>query len=97
LLSDVKMGYQLSDYRYENTKYGFNFKESGGLLLGFDVGLGRNLVRYTPIIKIGYELIQFSHEDSLLGWVKSSGLSYFDKIYYKAYYNLLKVSLSVKM
>jgi len=96
LLSDLYFGYQFSDFKYWNTVNGFYFQESGGLLLGFDIGFGGKLGRYKPIFKIGYELNQFSHEDSL-GWIGAPDLSYFDKVYYKTYYHLAKISLSLKI
>lgn len=64
--------------------------------MNFNIGVGKKIDRFTPILKIGYELNQFTHENSL-GWIGNSNLDYQDKIKYKTYYHLVKISLSIKI
>lgn len=95
-LSEVNGGYQFYKFVYGYSGQGFDFKETGGLLLNFNIGVGKKIDRFTPILKIGYELNQFTHENSL-GWIGNSNLDYQDKIKYKTYYHLVKISLSIKI
>lgn len=94
-LIDLNGGYQLSDFRYGNSNEGFDFQMKGGFLANIDLGIGKDLGKYTPILKLGYEINQFRHEDSL-GWIDDS-LQYNDKIEYKTYYHLIKLSLSIQI
>ena len=94
-LTDLNGGYQFSNHEYAYTPDGFNFKETGGFLGNIDLGIGLNLGKYTPIIKLGYEINQFKHENSL-GWIDDS-LDHQDKVEYSTYYNLIKFSLSLKI
>ena len=93
-LSDLNAGYQYLDFRHGSTENGYLFQESGGLLLNLDLGIGLNLARFTPIFKLGYELNQTSHTDSLR-W--NTDYSYSDKVEYTTYYHFLKFSLSLKL
>ena len=95
-LSDLNSGYQYYDFRFGNTDEGFYFQETGGLLINLNVGIGKKIYRFTPILKIGYELNQFSHNDSL-GWIENMDLTFDDRINYKSYYHLLKFSISVRL
>ncbi|MDT0645435.1 hypothetical protein RM545_01930 [Zunongwangia sp. F260] len=93
-ISDINAGYQYLDFKHGNTPNGFLFQESGGLLLNLDLGLGLKIAKFTPLLKAGYELNQFNHENSL-GWI--AGYNYEDKIEYTTYYHLLKLSLSLRL
>ena len=92
-LSDLNAGYQFVDFKYGNTENGYLFQESGGLLLNLDLGLGLEISKFTPILKVGYELNQINHKDSL-GWI--TNYDYDDMVEYSTYYHLLKISLSLK-
>lgn len=94
-ISDLNAGYQYTDFRYGNSEEGFDFQEKGGLLANLDLGIGRNIGKYTSFIKLGYELNQFNHEDSL-GWIDNT-LDFNDKVEYKTYFHLLKLSLTIQM
>ena len=96
LLSDVHSGYQFLDFRYGNTQEGFLYQESGGLMVNVNLGIGKQVGKYLPIVKLGYEFNQFSNEFSL-GTLPGLELDYDDKVYYKTYYHLLKASLSIKI
>ncbi len=91
-LSDLNAGYQYIDFRHGNTESGYLFQESGGLLINLDLGLGLNISKFTPIFKVGYELNQTNHKDSL-GWI--TNYNYDDMVEYATYYHLLKFSLSL--
>ncbi|MDT0689160.1 hypothetical protein RM549_05150 [Salegentibacter sp. F188] len=93
-ISDINAGYQYVDFKHGNTENGFLFQESGGLLLNLDLGLGLKIAKFTPLLKAGYELNQSNHENSL-GWI--AGYNYEDKIEYRTYYHLLKLSLSLRL
>ena len=97
-LTDLNAGVQLHYYGYgyslEND--GYDFQERGGLLANIDLGIGRDIGKYTAFLKLGYEINEFRHEDSL-GWLNFQDLSYEDKIEYKTYYQLLKVSFSIRL
>lgn len=94
-LSDLNGGYQYVDHRFGYSGIGYDYSESGGLLIGFDIGIGKDLGKYTPIFKLGYELNQFSNEASL-GW-SDPDFNYDDKVYFNTYYHLIKCSLSLKI
>ncbi len=93
-LTDLNTGYQYIDFKHGHTEKGYLFQESGGLLLNLDVGLGLHVSKFTPIIKVGYELNQHNHQNSL-GWI--TNYSYDDIIEYTNYYHLLKFSLSLSL
>ncbi len=95
ILSDLNAGYQYTDFRYGNSEEGFDFQEKGGLLANVDLGIGRTIGKYTSFFKLGYEINQFQHEDSL-GWLNDT-LDYDDKVEYKTYYHLLKLSLTIQL
>jgi len=94
-ITDLNAGYQYTDFRYGNSDEGFDFKEKGGLLANIDLGVGKNIGKYTSFFKLGYELNQFQHEDSL-GWVDTT-LDYDDKVEYKTYFNFIKLSLTIQL
>lgn len=94
-LSDLNAGYQYTDFRYGNTEEGFDFQEKGGLLANIDLGIGRNYGKYTSFFKLGYELNQFQHEDSLR-WIDNA-LDYNDKVEYKTYFHFIKLSLTIQI
>ena len=93
-ISDLNAGYQYVNFKHGNTQNGYLFQESGGLLLNVDLGLGLKMTKFTPILKVGYELNQFNNKNSL-GWI--SEYNYEDIIDYKTYYHLLKISLSLRI
>lgn len=93
-LSDLNAGYQSNHFKYGNTENGYLFIERGGLLLNFDLGLGMEISKFTPILKVGYELNQLNNENSL-GQLPQ--YNYEDKIRFTTYYHLLKVSFSLKL
>lgn len=97
VFSDLKGGYQFYKSYFGNTKNGFFYKEKGGLLLGIDIGLTKKIKKFTPQIKIGYELNKFSNESSLGNGNNVSGLNYDDKISFDTYYNLLTFSIGLKL
>lgn len=96
LLTDLDGGYQFYHVLWGNREEGFLFEGQGGLLLNLNVGIGKEINRFTPILKIGYELNQFSNEASL-GMFPSLELDYNDKVFYKSYYHLIRVSLSIQI
>ena len=93
-LSDLNAGYQYLNFKHGNTENGYLFEESGGLLLNVDLGLGLKIAKFTPLLKVGYELNQFNNKNSL-GWIPE--YNYEDMIDYETYYHLLKISLSLRM
>ena len=95
ILSDLNAGYNYANSSFGNSQNGYHFKERGGYLLNLNLGIGTKIYRFTPIFKVGYELNQFSHENSL-EWI-GSGMSYDDKVKFKTYYHLLTFSLSMKL
>ncbi|MCM4155974.1 hypothetical protein [Gramella sp. AN32] len=93
--TDLNAGYQVSQFLYGYSNGEYDFEEKGGLLANLDFGIGKNLGKYTPVLKLGYEINQFRRKDSL-GWIDES-LQYDDKVVYKIYYHLIKLSLSIQI
>lgn len=97
VFSDLKGGYQFYKSYFGNTENGFFYKEKGGLLLGIDIGFAKKINKFTPQIKIGYELNKFSNESSLGNGNNVNGLNFNDKISFDTYYNLLTFSIGLKI
>lgn len=95
-LSNINAGYQFYNFRFSNSENGFRYKDTGGLLLNFNIGVGKTIGKFTPFLKVGYEFNQFSHEMSL-DWIGDPSLTYEDKIKYKTNYHLINLSLSLRM
>lgn len=93
---NINPGYQFADIRYGNTIEGFYYNESGGLTLNANIFLGYDLGAHSIQLNAGYEINEFSHEDSL-GGLNAAGLHYSDKIFYKTYYHLLKLGIGIKI
>ncbi len=92
-ITDLNAGHQLSQFLYGYSNDEYNFEEKGGLIANLDLGIGKTIGRYTPILKLGYEINYFKRITSL-GWIDES-LTDNDKIEYKIYYDLIKLSLSI--
>lgn len=97
VFSDLKGGYQFYKSNFGNTENGFFYEEEGGIVLGIDFGISKKLKKFTPQIKIGYELNKFSNETSLGNGNGESGLDFNDRISYNTYYNLLTFSIGLKI
>ena len=91
---DLAAGQKFADFRFTNTDEGFLFLESGGLMGYASAGISKAIGKYRPFFSLGYEINQFSHENSI-GWIEP--FSYEDKIFYKTQYHLLRMSVGVKM
>ena len=96
LRSNLKIGYQFADYNYGNTEDGFLFQDSGGIISGIYIGIGKNIKTYHPYLKLGYEFNQFSHKYSLKGYGLTD-LSYDKQISFKTHYHLITLSLVLEI
>jgi hypothetical protein len=97
VLAEVDGGYQYSNNRWEYMPEARDFKvqESGGGIVGVNFGIGKQLKKYQPMFKIGYEFSQFRRKyvykftDNWLPTV-------FQTVSINTYYNLVKVGVSLK-
>lgn len=87
-------GHQFADFKFANTVDGFLFQEFGGVIGYANIGIGKAFGKYNPVFSLGYEINQFSHEDSI-GWIEP--LSYDDKVFYKTRYRFLRLSMRLKI
>jgi len=96
LLSNVNIGYQFSDQNFNNTANGFILEEKGGVVTGINFGAGKKDNRFSPYIKLGYEFNCFNNEHSLVD-MGFQDINYSDKIEYRRYYHLLKLTIGIKI
>jgi hypothetical protein len=93
ILSDLNVGYQFTNFRYGNSEEGFDFQEEGGVLANIDLGIGKNIGKYTAFFKLGYELNQFQNKVSLRSI--DNTIENNEKVEYKTYFHLVKLSLTI--
>ena len=94
-ITDINSGIQLSQFLYGISYDTYDYEENGGLLANLDVGIGKKLGKYTPILKVGYEINQFRRIERISRIDKN--LQEDDKIEFRTYYQLIKFSLSIKI
>lgn len=92
-LSDLNAGYQYTNSIYGNSEEGFDFQEEGGILANIDLGIGRNIGKYTTFFKLGYEINQFQNIVKLSSF--DNTIENNAKVKYKTYFHLLKLSLTI--
>ena len=93
ILSDLNLGYQFTNFRYGNSEEGFDFQEEGGVLANIDIGIGKNIGKYSAFFKLGYELNQFQSKVSLRSI--DNTIEDNEKVEYKTYFHLVKLSLTI--
>ena len=95
LLLDLNAGYQLYKNGYLASEYGYTFEDTGGIMAGAEIGIGRAIGENTVLCKVGYELNQYHHTFHL-NWL-SPVFDPTEIFKYKTYFNTLKVALAITM
>ncbi|MEM6262302.1 MAG: hypothetical protein AAGI38_07340 [Bacteroidota bacterium] len=99
-LAEVRGGYIIANDNFANSPDGFFFIERGRLMGGASLGVTKRVAPYTLVVKAGYEILQFSREDSF-GWIPDRdgtlNLTYDDKVFYNYHYHVLNISVGIVM
>jgi len=94
-LVDLGGGYQYADQRFGWDGDKFTHSRKGGPILTADVGIGRQVGKYTPTLKVGYEYFQFQNKH-YYGWIDSD-IDPNANIVYTTKYHMINVALSVRI